>query len=236
MRVARDTPLAFDGFPPAGFAFLREVAARQEKAWVDLHKADYERDVRGPLAALVVTLAERCAAAGVPLQGDPKRALFRLHRDVRFSADKRPYKTNASAALTRTGDKQSPGVLYVHLDPVGSFVAAGFYRPESAALFQLRTALVERVTAWRRVERTLMHSGLALEQDDVLVRVPRGFETAPPRLADALRLKSWVVSQPLADVTVHDPRLVDVLAEFAAAVAPLLRFGWAALDRPATSG
>ena len=224
----------FAGFPPGGLAFLREVAARQDKAWVDAHKAEYERDVRGPLGALVVALAARCAAVGLPFRADAKRSLFRLHRDVRFSPDKRPYKTAASAALTRSGEKLAPGVLYVHLDPAGSFAAAGFYHPEPDALYRMRTHVAEKPAAWRRVDRALADAGLTLGRDDALVRVPRGFEGAPASLGDALRLKSWVVRRPLAEAEVHGPGLLDAVAAFAIDAAPLLRFGWAALDRPAT--
>ena len=229
---AADGP-AVAGFRLAGLAFLREVAARQDKPWIDAHKAEYERDVRAPLGALVVAVAARCAAAGLPFRADPKRSLFRLHRDVRFSADKRPYKTAASAALTRTGEKQAPGVLYLHFDPAGSFVAAGFYRPDPDALHRMRTHLVERPAAWRRVARALADAGLALERDDALVRLPRGFEAAAAALGDALRLKSWVVRRPLTPAEVHDAGLAERVAAFAAAAAPLLRFGWAALDRRA---
>ncbi len=76
-------------------------------------------------------------------------------------------------------------------------------------------------------------AGLALERDDTLVRMPRGFESAPASVGDALRLKSWVVRRPLADA--HDPALPDHLAGFATTATPMLRFGWAALDRPLTT-
>jgi uncharacterized protein (TIGR02453 family) len=226
-------PPGFAGFPAAGLDFLRELAARQDRAWVAAHKADYEVHVRGPLGALVAALSARCAAAGLPLRGDSKRSLFRLQRDVRFSPDKRPFQTHASAVLTRTGAKRAPGVLYVHLGPEGSFAAAGFYRPEPPQLARMRDALVARPAAWGRAGRALADAGLALDHDGALVRLPRGFEGAPPRLHDALRLRSWVVQRPLAAAAVSTPALADELAALATAAAPLLTFGWAALDRPA---
>jgi uncharacterized protein (TIGR02453 family) len=228
----------FAGFPRAGLDFLREVAARQDRAWVAEHKSDYEAQVRRPLAALLVALTGACAEAGLPLQGDPKRSLFRLHRDVRFSADKRPFQTHASGVLTRTGEKRAPGVLYVHVAPsdsamgglAGSFAAAGFYHPEPPQLARLREAIVARPVAWARVERTLADAGLEPDDADALVRLPRGFEQAQPRLHAPLRRRSHVVLRPLTPAEVADPALPATLAAFAAAAAPLLRFGWAALD------
>jgi uncharacterized protein (DUF2461 family) len=245
-------PLDFTGFPDAGLAFLREVAARQDRAWVQAHKVAYEAHVRGPLAALVVALTARCAEVGLPLRGDPKRSLFRLQRDVRFSADKRPFQTHASAVLTRTGEKRAPGVLYVHVAPEparpariaperagpehvdsaagGSFAAIGFYHPEPPDLAHLRGAIVARPTAWTRVERALADARLACDGADSLVRLPRGFEQALPRIHAALRRRSHVVIRPLTPAEIADPALPDTLVAFALAASPLLRFGWAALD------
>jgi len=79
--------------------------------------------------------------AGMPLVGDPQRAIFRIYRDVRFSPDKRLYKTHAGAVLTRSGGKRDPGLLYLHVAPGESMVAAGFWHPEPALLSRLRRAL-----------------------------------------------------------------------------------------------
>ena len=78
------------------------------------------------------TLPTRLAEAKIPIKGDRKTSLFRIHRDVRFSNNKDPYKTNAGAAMTRTGSKNDPGVLYFHLSPEECFFAAGFYQPGAA--------------------------------------------------------------------------------------------------------
>jgi uncharacterized protein (TIGR02453 family) len=223
--------VTFGGFTSAGLQLIQEVATRQDKAWVAEHKAAYDEQVRGPLAALVVATMEHCAAAGLPLQGDPKRSLFRIHRDVRFSADKRPFHSHASAMLTRTADKQSPGVLYMQIARKDSFAAVGFYQPDKAQLAALREAIVSDPAGWTRMVRKLDSAGLSLDERDALVRGPRGYEDATERVRDALRLRSLIVVRPLRVADLRAPLLPEKLTAFALAAAPLLHFGWEALQR-----
>ena len=106
-------PPPFDGFHVTAFTFFEGLADHQDRTWMAENKAVYENAVRVLMAALIAELMERLGSAGLALRGDPWRSQFRLNRDVRFSKDKRSYKTNASAALTRSGVKMAPGVLYL---------------------------------------------------------------------------------------------------------------------------
>jgi uncharacterized protein (TIGR02453 family) len=223
-------PPPFEGFSEAAFRFFRELAANQNKGWFEAHKAVFEDAVRTPLTALVAELSDGLAAARLPLRGDTKRSVFRLNRDVRFSADKSPYKTHAGVALTRNLDKSAPGVLYLHLDPLGCFAACGFFQPDPAVLHLLRSGMVERRAEWRQVEKSLAKHGLALSREGALVRPPKGYDGAPEDLADALKLKSWVVRTDLPDDLVKSRTLPGRLVAFAKQAAPLLQFGWSAID------
>ena len=141
----------FTGFPPGALSFFRGLAANNERAWFTAHKADYERDVLAPMKSLIADLVPELQAKKLPFIGDPARAIFRIHRDVRFARDKAPYKTHAGAVLTRTGQKWNPGLLYVHVDPTGSFCAAGFYQPEPEPLSCLREAIATepKTSSWQ---------------------------------------------------------------------------------------
>ncbi len=223
-------PPGFEGFRPAALQFFRDLAGHQDKAWMAEHKAVYEREVKAPLISLVAALSDRFVEEGLPLRGDPARSIFRLNRDVRFSKDKAPYNTHASFALTRDGDKHAPGVLYVHLAPVGSFAAAGFFRPDVEVLHRLRLRLVEKPGAWGGVQDKLRGAGLDLDETDRLVRLPRGFDAPPDSVGKAIKLKTWIVRRDLPDDALASAALVDLLTEFALSGAPLLDFGWAAVD------
>ena len=231
-------PPAFAGFAPAALQFFRDLAENQNKGWMSEHKQVFDREVKAPLCALVAALSDRFVEEGLPLRGDPARSIFRLNRDVRFSKNKAPYKTNASFALTRNGDKHAPGVLYFHMDPAGSFVAAGFFMPEPQVLQQLRQRLVDKPGSWAAASEALGEADLALDRTDTLVRYPKGFDAPPDAVADMVKLKSWIVRRDVTNRELGSPALVERLVAFAVAAAPLLDLGWSALDAhiPAIDG
>lgn len=220
----------FTGFSPRALGFFRALAGHQDKAWFAEHKAEYEEEILKPMTALVVELSARLAAAGLNLRGDPRSSLFRLHRDVRFSMDKRPFKTHASAVLTPDARKHSPGVLYFHLDPDGSFAASGFFQPETPTLHLMRRGLAEDPAGWKKVERSLASRSLNLDREGALIRIPRDFSSAPAEVADSLKLKSWVVRRKLTQAQLATSGLLDLLVGLARDAAPLLEFGWAAIS------
>ncbi|MGH7095350.1 MAG: DUF2461 family protein, partial [Stellaceae bacterium] len=120
-------PGAFGGFRPAAFEFLAGLREHNDPLWFKPRKAIYDAEVLAPFRALIAALSEALAAVGVPLVGDPDRAIFRLYRDVRFSANKQLYKTHAGAVLTRSGGKRDPGLLYLHLEPGACMAGIGFW-------------------------------------------------------------------------------------------------------------
>ncbi len=221
----------FNGFSAKGLAFLKELDAEQNRDWFEANKAIYEQELRAPLAALVTTLGLALSVEGLELACDPKRAIFRIHRDVRFSKDKRPYKAHVSAALTRDGEKMAPGLIYVHVDPKGSFVAAGFYNPEPPALQRIRQRIADKPDEIKEIVKKLAKSGLTLDGEDALKRTPRGFEAVDDEaLVELLRLKTLVVRRPLARKIIGDgDAMITAITAFARDVHPMLRFGWRAL-------
>lgn len=111
--------MTFTGFAPADLAFLSGLAAHNDRDWFAAHRAVHDDVLKPALGALIADASTACAARGLPLGGDPNRSQFRIHRDVRFSKNKAPYKTHLSAVLTRDGLKMSPGMAYIHIEPEG---------------------------------------------------------------------------------------------------------------------
>jgi uncharacterized protein (TIGR02453 family) len=226
-------PGPFAGFGPRALPFFADLAANQTRDWFLANKAVYEQDVRRPLGALVEALAFAFAAHDIPLAGDAKRSLFRIHRDVRFSKDKSPYKTHAGAVMTRDGTKDSNGLLYIQIggDP-GSFTGIGFYGLEPKDLAVLRHAIVDAPERWLETRARLEEAGLAFSTGHAMTRLPKGFEAqAGSALADDLKLRNLIVGRPLAADRLGDANLLDDIVDFAVAGLPLLSFGWSALDR-----
>ena len=214
----------FDGIGPGAYAFLDGLAANNERAWFLAHKSEYEGEVLAPVRALVAAVSDRLQSLGVPLVGDPLKAVFRPNRDVRFSKDKRPYKTETGAVLSRDGAKSGAGVLYIHVGSRGCFAACGFYQPEPAELQALRIAIAAKP---ERFADSV--GGIGLSAEDALARMPRGFEQhAAEPFAPALKLKHLIATRPLPRDDLAGPGAVELIATHAVACRKLLEFGWSA--------
>lgn len=224
--------MAFSGFPAAAFEFFAGLREHNEPGWFKPRKALYQEAVVVPFREFIVALGAALAAAGVPLIGDPDRGMFRIYRDVRFSPDKRLYKTHAAAVLTRSGGKRNPGLLYVHLEPGGeSMAGVGFWHPEPELLARLRRAILADPDGFRAMLARLAAAGLSVITDEKLARLPRGFEAAKgSAVADYLCWKTFIVEVPLADAEMMAPGIVERIAGIAAAALPLLEWGWAAIE------
>src|SRR5260370_14974827 len=142
------TGVAFPGFRPAALTFFKGLRVHNDPVWFKPRKAVYETEVLAPFRHLIVAVGAALEEAGLPLVGDPQRAIFRIYRDVRFSPDKRLYKTHAGAVLTRSGNKRDPGLLYLHLAPGESMVAAGFWHPAPELLPRFRRAILDDPSAF----------------------------------------------------------------------------------------
>ena len=222
--------MTFRGFGADALPFLKALAFHQTREWFEANKATYEADLKSPMGDLVEDLAAAFAKAKIPLKGDRKASLFRIHRDVRFSKAKDPYKTNVGAVMTRSGGKNDPGLLYVHVSLDGCFTAAGFYDPAPEALARLRGAMTRTPKAWKQTCAKLAKSGLAPSDAYALKRNPRGFEdVSDADIVAGLRLKSFIVRRPLADKRLAEPALVGELVDFARDALPLLKWGWDAI-------
>jgi uncharacterized protein (TIGR02453 family) len=172
------------------------------------------------------------------ITGEPRRSMFRLHRDVRFSKDKSPYKTHAACwfyhadSTSKVGrDAHGGGAgFYFHLQPGASFVGGGCWMPPRPALQRFRAAIAkdprgfERVVLAARIRRRLG----ALSEDAMLKRVPRGYAQDHPA-ARWLRHGSFTLGRGLTDAEVTNSRLTATLEADFALILPLVRWLNAAL-------
>ena len=222
---------AFTGFGPAAFAFFAGLRDNNDPLWFKPRKAVYEAEVLMPFRALIAAVSAAFDAIGIPLVGEPRRAIFRIYRDVRFSPDKRLYKTHAGAVLTRSGEKRDPGLLYLHVAPGESMVAAGFWHPEPALLARLRRAILADPDEFLAAAEPLATAGCPLASDSKLSRPPRGFEAAKGTPAeDYVTWKSFTAHALLSDAEMQSPALVERIVDFARLAWPLLEWGWAAAE------
>jgi uncharacterized protein (TIGR02453 family) len=217
----------FRGFHHDAFQFLVDLAANNERTWFQPRKADYERLLKAPLESLCVALSDEFERRGLPMTADPAKSPFRIYRDVRFSKDKSPYKTNLGASFPWVeGDAaaQRHGGGYFHLSPEGSYVGGGVWHPEPVWLAAWRRLVDEDAD---RVHAALEDRGFRKEfpggvsgGHDRLSRVPRGFAADHPD-AELLREKNIGFGRDLTPDEVESPGLPKVLADAFAAGAPM---------------
>jgi uncharacterized protein (TIGR02453 family) len=250
--TARPRPAAgagegFAGFPPQALRFLRGLARHNEKPWFEAHRADYEQALKAPLAALVEEMDARLGGLAPEMVGDRKRSVFRIHRDVRFSKDKSPYKTHVACWFfhrdVRTGATRDAGGgegvaaavhgsagFYYHLQPGQSLCGGGIWMPPRPALVRIRERIAERPDEWAAlVEGTAFRRLFgALDEEAMLTRLPRGFAPEHPG-ARWLRYQSFTAGHALGDEEATAATLPDRLERSFAALLPVVRWLNAAL-------
>ena len=232
MRRAASLSGEFRGFRPAARTFLRGLRRHNDREWFLANRDRYESEVRGPMAALVEELDVRLAELAPEIVGDPKRSLFRIHRDVRFSNDKSPYKTNAAcwfyhmdAGRGVGGDAAHGGAgFYFDIGPDEAWVGGGIWMPPRPTLARLREQIAEKHVALSRVLRApeLEPFG-GLSREAMLTRMPRGFDADHPA-AELLRYQSFTMGRQVRDRDLFGARLADVLAGEFERLVPLVRW------------
>lgn len=222
--------MPFKGFGTEALPFFKALAFHQTKEWFEENRTIYETQVKEPFGDLIEDLSAVFAKSKLPLRGDRKGSLFRLHRDIRFSKDKSPYKTHAGAVLTRSGGKNEQGLFYIHVSPEECFAAAGFYAPEPPDLARLRRAIVRAPKLYAKMVAALEKKELELSSEYDVSRVSREFaEVDDPAVIAALKKKSFICTRPIRVARLKSASLVDDLVAFGKDALPLLQWGWAAL-------
>jgi len=217
-------------FSPEFFKFLKSLSRNNNREWFHKNKPRYERYVLTPSLQFIKDAGKELRVVSPYLVADPRPfggSLFRIYRDMRFSRDKSPYKTNVAMEFWhRRGGKKSYTGLYLHLAPGQCFVGAGIWHPDPATLNRVRRAIVSRPEAWRRVKE----SGLKVEGES-LKRPPAGFDPNHP-FVDDLKLKDITAGVRFTNAQVTGPRFMEDFIQASKKLDPLNRFLAAALSLP----
>ena len=134
-------------FNPKLFQFLEQLRRNNRRAWFLKHKPEFEEFARQPSLRFIADLQLRMREVSTWLVANPKPnggSLFRIYRDVRFSKDKKPYKTHIGMNFRHASTSETVHCpcLYLHLEPQGCFLAGGIWQPEPRALARIRDAVV----------------------------------------------------------------------------------------------
>ncbi len=215
----------FIGFDHLAMQFWHELAAEMSKDWFAANKQRYETQWVAPMTALLGRAAAGLRAAYKPLVlGAPK--VWRIYRDVRFSADKTPYKTHVGGAITIAGKvtgESSNAALYVQFGLDEDLVGVGSYRFDAAKLARWRKAVAGAPgVELQKLVAKLRKAGYVVRGHDDYKRVPSGFEPDHPR-AELLKMRGVIGAFPeIPAGLLHKPGLADWLIKHGKATAPLV--------------
>ena len=219
-------------FNQRALRFFRGLARHNEKPWFEAHRDEYEAEVRGPMRELLGDLDVRFAEFAPEIGADPKRSMFRINRDIRFSKDKSPYKTHAACWFHHLNAERNVGAgayagsagYYFHLEPGGrSMIGAGLWMPPRPQLNAVRKGIADDPHGFDRMARSIPRRFGGLEDEGALKRMPRGYSEDHPA-AKWLRFQSFTAGRTLTDIQVTSASLVALLAREYEALLPLVRW------------
>ncbi len=199
------------------FSFLRQLHRNNRRDWFNSHKESYEEQVRHPALRFISDFGPRLREVSPHFVADPRPvggSLFRIHRDVRFSKDKRPYKTSVGIQFRhkRAKDAHSPG-FYLHLEPGNCFIGLGIWRPDGPTLRKIRSYLAENPDRWSRVVGDRSFYGIFQLGGDSLKKAPKGYDTDHPLIED-LKRKDFIAYSHLTQAAVTAPGFLDSYARY----------------------
>lgn len=206
--------------------FLKDIARHNDREWFEKNKGRY-LEAKGGFEEVVADVLKEVIKFDRGLAGlNPKKLPFRIYRDVRFSKDKRPYKTNMGAGFSPNGKLiQEPG-YYLHIQPGNkSFLAGGIYMPDAANLARIRQEIDYNTEGLKKIFKAGKFRKLfdGFDEFDKLKTAPKGFPKDHSEI-EWLKLKSFIVSMPFTDKQVTDKKFVQQVAEGFKTIKPLNDF------------
>jgi uncharacterized protein (TIGR02453 family) len=222
-------------FDPSFMRFFADLRENNEREWFHANKDRFEHDVREPMLRFIEAMGPRLRALSEHFVADPRKqggSMFRIHRDVRFSKDKSPYKTHAACQFRHAlgKDVHAPG-FYMHANDRELSIGMGIWRPPSDALQAIRESIRDQPAKWRTVLEDA-----ALQRDwqwggQSLKRPPRGFDKDDPHIDD-LKRKDFILFQTLSPETILREDLPEWALSLYQSGMPLMHFLGKALNTP----
>ena len=207
-----------------GLKFLRGLKRNNDREWFDARKKIYETELKAPMLAIIAEVNDAMVEFAPENVRPPQKAMMRIYRDVRFSSDKSPYKTQVAAWWAREGlEKTSGGGYYFHVSATEVTIAAGVYMPEREQLLAIRRYLVEHHAELRGLLAGKKLKAKMSEFDGLrLTRPPKGF-AAEEAAMDLLVCRQWGVAATLPVEVATKPTFVKDIVERFRLAAPVVK-------------
>jgi uncharacterized protein (TIGR02453 family) len=212
-------------------AFIAELTQNNHKEWMESHKKEYLAAKDKVVEFLEIILTE-LQAVDVTLAGtEVKKSIFRINRDIRFSKDKSPYKTNFGAYFSPTGKNTFYAGYYIHIEPNDkSMVGGGLYMPESPLLAKARQEIDYNIEEFKEiVESPAFVNTFGELQGEKVKTVPKGYDKTHPEI-ELLKMKSFFASKTFSDSEMKQPDIAKKIANACKILTPLNHFFNRAID------
>lgn len=214
-------------FTPDLFRFLQDLADNNRRGWFEDNRDRYAQALKEPALAFIAAFGPRLHKVSPHFRADPRPvggSLYRIHRDVRFSKDKSPYKTHLGIHFRHEQAKtaHAPG-FYLHAEPGQAFLGVGMWRPERDALERVRETIAEDPAAWRRARNGRSFARRFELAGESLVRPPRGYDADHPAIED-LKRKDFIAVAALTPDDLTRPDLDRHLGTVCREASPFMRF------------
>jgi len=208
--------------------FLKDLKKNNSKPWFDKNRKLYEAarvDFAGFIQKVIEGHSKKDSSIKTLVAKD---CMFRINRDIRFSGDKSPYKTNFGASINKGGRKAwNTAGYYFHLEPGGSFMGGGIYMPEPESLKKVRQEIDYNFTDFKKLMGSKkfksVYGNLDKSAEFLLSRVPKGYEPDNPA-AEYLRLKSYIAMVKVSDADLVSKDLVKKTVAAFEALQPVIDF------------
>lgn len=217
---------------PSTIKYLNNLKKNNNKLWFEENRKQYENakaDFQTIVEELINSISKFDAPIGNLLA---KQCVFRINRDIRFSKDKTPYKTNLAAHFNKGTKKAVNAGYYFHLEPDKNMLAGGIWMPDSASLAKIRQEIDYNYSHWLKIVKNSQFKKYfpeGINSDESLVRPPKGYSEENPAIY-YLKMKSFIVSAAFTDDQVQDKSLIKEVSNTFKAMKPLLDFINKALD------
>lgn len=208
--------------------FLKELKKNNNKPWFDEHRKDYEA-AKADFCFFIQSVIDKHRKNDPSIKNIiAKDCLFRINRDIRFSKNKSPYKTNFGASINKGGRKaMNSAGYYFHLEPGGSFTGGGIYMPMPEELRKVRQEIDYNFAGLKKIINTKkfksVYGDLDRSAEYLLSRVPKGYEPDNPA-ADYLKLKSYICTITIPDSMLSSNTLLKKTTDAFEALQPVIEF------------
>ena len=213
---------------PTTIKFLKDLKKNNNKPWFDKNRKVYET-AKADFARFIKAVIDLQSKNDTSITNLPaKDCLFRINRDIRFSKDKSPYKSNFGASINKGGRKaMNSAGYYFHLEPGQCFAGGGLYIPMPDELKKVRQEIDYNYTDFKKIigakKFKSVYGDLDRSAEFLLSRVPKGYEPDNPA-AEYLKLKSYIAMAKFSDADLASKNLVKKTVETFKALQPLIEF------------